>query len=427
MKSFLFILALLPVTAIGAGLKVGFYNKSCPTVESLVQQAVAAAFKNNSGIAAGLIRLHFHDCFVKNIGMALLQKKKKERLLAMVAVPLLVACADCTTVATGGDLDFQKSESLLTCYEEIVQVRLCLRVKLNGTVNATTCLNIAQGCDGSVLIDSTANNTAEKDSIPNFPSLRGFEVIDAAKKAVEAKCPRTVSCADILAFAARDSIALTGNNLTYKVPAGRRDGRVSTKKNAEDNLPSPLSNAAELVGNFTGKGLTAEDMVVLSGAHTVGRSHCSSFTNRLYQFSNASDVDPTISAAYASLLKSICPSNSNQTFPTTTTAMDLMTPAKLDNLYYVGLANNLGLFTSDQALLTNATLKASVDAFVKSENKWKSKFAKSMVKMGNIEVLTGTQGEIRLNCRVINSGSSSAGVELGMVNGSGGSDGFDEI
>jgi hypothetical protein len=65
MKSFLFILALLPVTAIGAGLKVGFYNKSCPSVETLVQQAVAAAFKNNSGIAAGLIQLHFHDCFVK--------------------------------------------------------------------------------------------------------------------------------------------------------------------------------------------------------------------------------------------------------------------------------------------------------------------------------------------------------------------------
>ncbi|TVU21093.1 hypothetical protein EJB05_30707, partial [Eragrostis curvula] len=419
MKSFLFILALLPVTAIGAGLKVGFYNKSCPTVETLVQQAVAAAFKNNSGIAAGLIRLHFHDCFVKAV------RHSSPILVVGQHVPHVDCPVSCDILnGKNNTWTFQKSESLLTCYEEIVQVRLCLRVKLNGTVNATTCLNIAQGCDGSVLIDSTANNTAEKDSIPNFPSLRGFEVIDAAKKAVEAKCPRTVSCADILAFAARDSIALTGNNLTYKVPAGRRDGRVSTKKNAEDNLPSPLSNAAELVGNFTGKGLTAEDMVVLSGAHTVGRSHCSSFTNRLYQFSNASDVDPTISAAYASLLKSICPSNSNQTFPTTTTAMDLMTPAKLDNLYYVGLANNLGLFTSDQALLTNATLKASVDAFVKSENKWKSKFAKSMVKMGNIEVLTGTQGEIRLNCRVINSGSSSAGVELGMMTGS---DGVDEI
>ena len=59
------VLALLPASATAAGLKVGFYNKSCPSAEALVQQAVAAAFKNNSGIAAGLIRLHFHDCFVR--------------------------------------------------------------------------------------------------------------------------------------------------------------------------------------------------------------------------------------------------------------------------------------------------------------------------------------------------------------------------
>ncbi|CAL4949974.1 unnamed protein product [Urochloa decumbens] len=348
MKGFFFttsafaLLALLPAVAIGAGLKVGFYNKSCPSVETLVQQAVAAAFKNNSGIAAGLIRLHFHDCFVR-------------------------------------------------------------------------------GCDGSVLIDTTSNNTAEKDAPPNNPSLRGFEVIDAAKKAVEARCPKTVSCADILAFAARDSIALTGNNLTYKVPAGRRDGRISKDTEASNNLPTPTFNASQLVSNFAVKNLTAEDMVILSGAHTVGRSHCSSFVNRLYNFSNTSDVDPTISSAYAFLLKAICPSNSSQFFPpNTTTEMDLMTPATLDNKYYLGLANNLGLFTSDQALLTTATLKKSVDEFVKSESKWRSKFTKAMVKMGGIEVLTGTQGEIRLNCRVVNSGSSStAQVELQATSGAG--------
>ena len=82
--------------------------------------------------------------------------------------------------------------------------------------------------------------------------------------------------------------------------------------------------------------------------------------------------------------------------------MDIITPTAFDNKYYVGLTNNLGLFMSDAALLTNATMKALVDSFVSDETTWKTKFVRSMLKMGQIEVLTGTQGEIRRNCRVIN-------------------------
>ncbi|KAM3348021.1 hypothetical protein ACQJBY_021743 [Aegilops geniculata] len=319
----------LPAAARGQ-LQVGFYNTSCPNAESLVQQAVASAFANDSGIAAGLIRLHFHDCFVR-------------------------------------------------------------------------------GCDASVLLVS-ANGTAERDAAPNKPSLRGFEVIDAAKAAVEKSCARTVSCADIVAFAARDSINLTGQ-AAYQVPSGRRDGNFSLDQDALNNLPPPTFTAQQLIDRFANKTLTAEEMVVLSGAHTVGRSFCSSFLARIWN-NNTATVDTGLSPAYAALLQALCPSSPNAA---TTTAVDPSTPAVLDNNYYKLLSLNLGLFFSDNQLRTNATLNTSVNSFAANETLWKQKFVAAMVKMGNIEVLTGTQGEIRLNCSVVNNRSSVAAPEAQMA------------
>lgn len=64
------------------------------------------------------------------------------------------------------------------------------------------------GCDASVLLDDTPTLQGEKTAYPNQNSLRGFEVIDRIKTSVEARCPNTVSCADILALAARDAVKL---------------------------------------------------------------------------------------------------------------------------------------------------------------------------------------------------------------------------
>jgi peroxidase len=59
-----------------------------------------------------------------------------------------------------------------------------------------------------VLLDNSTNIVSEKGSNPNKNSIRGFEVVDQIKAALEAACPGTVSCADILALAARDSTIL---------------------------------------------------------------------------------------------------------------------------------------------------------------------------------------------------------------------------
>lgn len=57
------------------------------------------------------------------------------------------------------------------------------------------------------MVDSTPGNQAEKDGPPNI-SLASFYVIDDAKARLEMACPHRVSCADIIAIAARDVVTM---------------------------------------------------------------------------------------------------------------------------------------------------------------------------------------------------------------------------
>lgn len=70
-----------------------------------------------------------------------------------------------------------------------------------------------QGCDASILINSTKNNEAEKDSAPDV-TLRGYDFIDRVKSLVEEECPGVVSCADIIALVARDAVGVIVGNYT---------------------------------------------------------------------------------------------------------------------------------------------------------------------------------------------------------------------
>ena len=66
------------------------------------------------------------------------------------------------------------------------------------------------------MLDDTENFIGEKTAFPNMNSLRGFEVVDEIKTAVDKYCNASViSCADILAVAARDSVEIVSVDIIF--------------------------------------------------------------------------------------------------------------------------------------------------------------------------------------------------------------------
>ncbi|KAG6384417.1 hypothetical protein SASPL_155767 [Salvia splendens] len=297
-------LAILLIVPSDAQLSSAFYDSTCPDALSTIRTSIRQAVTDEQRMAASLVRLHFHDCFV-------------------------------------------------------------------------------QGCDASILLE---DGSGERAALQN--SVRGFEVVEAAKQAVEAICPGVVSCADVLAVAARDATVAVGG-LSWTVNLGRRDSpAAATRALAENDLPRFTDTLPVLISNFANKNLNERDLVALSGSHTIGQARCVTFRDRIY---GNESIDPD----FAITRRRNCPeSDGNGNLA----PLDEVTPNNFDNNYFRNLQSLRGLLESDQVLFSEESTRSIVLEYIDNPDRFLSDFAAAMVKMGDIEPLTGGAGLIRRTC-----------------------------
>jgi peroxidase len=315
------LMAMVVVGSIGveAQLSTTFYYNSCPQIQDIVRSEIRKAVAAEARMAASLVRLHFHDCFVN-------------------------------------------------------------------------------GCDGSILLNATDDFKSEQFSLANNNSIRGLNVIDTIKAKLEAACPGTVSCADIVAIASRDSAVEVGLVPGYPVFFGRRDSLTANQSAANQFLPGPGLVYADLKKFFAAVGLNEVDLVALSGAHTIGRVRCTI----VRAFLNDTDTN----AVFRERNAKICPPGVD---PKKLTNLDLSTPDKFDNWYYKNLLVGEGILRSDQVLFSTPGLINTplVAAFAFNPFAFTEQFGVSSIRMGDIKPLTGNQGEIRKNCALVNKRSDA--------------------
>ncbi|KAI3810577.1 hypothetical protein L1987_20197 [Smallanthus sonchifolius] len=345
----------------------------------------------------------------ETISLPSLKTTNKSFFLVMVIVPhskrlifFLILLATLITLALGQGTQVGFYRTSCPRVETIVQSAVRAAVDSNPTI-APGLLRMffhdcfVNGCDASILIDGSAS---EKTAVPNS-QLRGFEVIDAAKTQLETSCPGVVSCADILALAARDSVVRTGG-VTWSVPLGRRDGLVSQAADTA-NLPAFNDPVNVQIRKFADKGLNTQDLVALSGGHTIGTAACILFSYRLYNFNGTNGPDPTIDTTFLPTLRNLCPDGGDGS---RRVDLDTGSVGRFDNSYYANLRNGRGVLESDAALWNDTTTQRFVQRFLGVRGllglTFNVEFGRSMIRMGNVEVKTGTQGEIRRVCTAIN-------------------------
>ncbi|KAH7529032.1 hypothetical protein FEM48_Zijuj05G0140500 [Ziziphus jujuba var. spinosa] len=327
LASVLFLFLFLHSKTCEAQLSSTFYDTTCPNALATIRTSIRAAVSRERRMAASLIRLHFHDCFV-------------------------------------------------------------------------------QGCDASILLEDSASIVSEQNALANSDSARGYHVIEAAKSEVEKLCPGVVSCADILSVATRDaSIAVSTLKLfihMYTLFLIDHDGiwcrlRLFTTTSfdgANTDLPSFRASLETLISAFAAKGLNARDMVALSGSHTIGQAQCATFRDRIN--ANGSDIDAGFAATRRRRCTMVDADRGNLA------PLDLVTPNSFDNNYFKNLIQKKGLLHSDQVLFSGGSTDSIVSEYSRNPSAFLTDFASAMVKMGEIEPLTGSAGQIRRICSAVN-------------------------
>ncbi|CAN6176962.1 unnamed protein product [Urochloa humidicola] len=331
--------------------------------------------------------------------------RSPSRQSIMLAAVVVVVAAASTAAAQTAQLSQRYYAT--TCPNVETLVRGAVTQKLQETFNAAPgtlrlffhdCF--VRGCDASVLLSGPDDEHSAGPDTTLSPDA--LDLITRAKAAVDAdaQCAYNVSCADILALAARDVVSQTGGPY-YQVELGRLDGKVGTRAVVKHSLPGAGFDLDQLNKLFAANGLTQTDMIALSGGHTIGVTHCDKFVRRLYPFKGSSrgGAGPPMNLNFLRQMRQTCPLNYS---PSAFAMLDAVTPRKFDNGYYQTLQQMKGLLASDQVLFSDRRSRATVNYFAANQTAFFDAFVAAMAKLGRIGVKTGSDGEIRRVCTKVN-------------------------
>lgn len=114
-------------------------------------------------------------------------------------------------------------------------------------------------------------------------------------------------------------------------------------------------------------------------------------------------VDPTLDPDYAEYLKGRCPTPDPDPKAVLYARNDRETPMIIDNNYYKNVLNHKGLLIIDQQLASDPTTLPYVEKMADDNAYFQDQFSRAILLLSENAPLTGDEGEIRRDCRYVNS------------------------
>ncbi|CAA6672509.1 unnamed protein product [Spirodela intermedia] len=242
------------------------------------------------------------------------------------------------------------------------------------------------GCDGSVLVSSTAFHRAERDADINL-SLPGdaFDLVVRAKTAVELACPASSPApTSSPSPPATSSPCSAAPSSRPPRPQGQprlpcRPRRRAPPPRQRHRLPAHRAiRAARLLGAGARRAVRRAHRRVcaLQGVRSTGGP------------GRWRRADAAAEPRYAEAVRRACADYRSR--PTVAVFNDVMTPNKFDNVYFQNLRRGMGL------------TRPFVELYAADEGVFFRDFARAIEKLSVYGVKTGGQGEVRRRCDQFN-------------------------
>ncbi|KAJ4830257.1 hypothetical protein Tsubulata_029716 [Turnera subulata] len=330
------------------GLSYDFYQDSCPGAEDMIRSKMKKFFSNQKGVPANLLRLFFHDCFIRGCDASVLLNS--------------------TDANNNRSVEKQAPPNLtLKGFDVVESIKEDLEEACPGVVSCADVLALATR-DGILLTGGPFYPvfTGRKDSHESH-----FQEALSDIPSPNHNISQILSLFQRRGFDERDTVSLLG---------AHNVGRISC-----DFIRNRF-------GNFGGTG--HPDSTMASDFMDELRLQCQD-GHGITQVGA-----PTLAPAPTPTMATLIKGNSKPMMMfSEQLSVAISSGSAFDGHYYRNLLRSRGLLFADQQLMANNITASLVRTYASDDGRtFRKDFARAMLKMSNHGVLTGNNGEVRIKC-----------------------------